>query len=824
VELTLIDKNYEENKEMIKEGILQKLRHHFGKTLEDATKPQVYKACAMMVRDEIMEKWTRSQEQMEKTQGKKLYYLSVEFLMGRALGNNLMNILKQDVYRDVLKELDINLDELMDVERDAGLGNGGLGRLAACFLDSLTTLGYPAVGCGIRYEYGLFKQRIIDGFQVEMPDSWLEDGNVWEIAKPEEAVEVRFGGQISERWEEGGLKTIHEGYKSIMAVPYDVPITGYNSNLVNSLRLWKAVSPKHIDMDLFSRGDYLKATAEKELSETISKVLYPEDNHIEGKALRLKQHYFFVSATIQRIIKDVKKEGSIISLPEKVAIHINDTHPSLAVPELMRLLIDQEGLNWDDAWNITVRTIAYTNHTIMGEALERWPVALFKDLLPRIYTIINEINERFTRDLWNIFPGDWNRISTMAIVAYDEIRMANLSIVGSHSVNGVSALHTKILKDQVFKDFYRVYPDRFLNITNGITHRRWLLYANPNLSKLITGTIGDGWILNSMELKNLEKYGGDKAFREQFKNVKKSNKEALAKYIYGKSGIMVDTDSIFDVQIKRLHEYKRQLLNIFRIMYIYNRLIENPGLDIYPRTFIFGAKASPGYHMAKLIIKLINNLSLKVNNDDRVNKKIKIVFLEDYGVSLAERIIPACEVSEQISTAGMEASGTSNMKLMQNGALTVGTLDGANVEIMDAVGPENIYIFGLKADRVSNLKNYNTYQPREIYERNNYLKEILDQLISGFLDVDNPGLFKDINHSLLYGNGQKADNFMVLMDFESYIHIHERVDRDYRNEDLWWKKAIINTANSGIFSSDRSIEEYNANIWNLRKCKLEGEL
>lgn len=810
-------KDFNEKKERIKEAVFQKLRHHFGRTLEDATESQVYKACAMMVRDEIMEKWTKSREELEKKGGKKLYYFSVEFLMGRALGNNLMNILKQDVYNDALKELGIDLLSVMENERDAGLGNGGLGRLAACFMDSLATLGYPAEGFGIRYEYGLFKQRIIDGYQVEMPDPWLDDGNVWEIPVPEEEEEVRFGGKVVESWENGRLGIRHEGYHSVMAVPYDVPITGYNSELINNLRLWRAVSPKNIDMTLFSRGDYIKASAEKELAEVISKVLYPEDNHYEGKALRLKQHYFFVSAAIQHIIRELKKNSRLWELPQKVAIHINDTHPALAIPELMRILIDQEGMNWDDAWDITTRAIAYTNHTILGEALERWAVPLFKELLPRIYMIVNEINERFCKKLWEVFPGQWDKISRMSIIAYDEIRMANLCIAGCHSINGVSALHTDILKNQVFKDFYDLYPDKFCNITNGITHRRWLLHANPNLANLISDTIGDGWILNPYELKKLEAYSEDKAFQSEFARVKRFNKEALAKYICEKNNIDVDPESIFDVQVKRLHEYKRQLLNVFRIMYLYNRLVEDPGLDIYPRTFIFGAKASPGYSMAKLIIKLINSVADKVNSDERVNRKIKVVFLEDYCVSLAQRIIPAADISEQISTAGKEASGTSNMKLMLNGALTVGTLDGANIEIRDAVGPDNIFIFGLKSEQVSILQQHMTYHSRDIYERNHSLKEILDQLINGFLDNDNAGRFRDIYHSLIFGNGHMPDSYMVMMDFESYIHVHERAENVYRIPEDWWKKAVINTANAGVFSSDRCAQEYNNKVWNLKK-------
>lgn len=808
---------FENRKIRIKEAILEKLRHHFGKNLEDASKYQLYNACAMVIRDEIMEKWTGCREELDKGNTKKLYYLSVEFLMGRALGNNLMNLLEKDVYRGACRELGIDMEEIMETEPDAGLGNGGLGRLAACFLDSLTTLKFPAVGCGIRYEYGLFKQRIIDGCQIEMPDPWLEHGNVWEIYKPEEQEEVRFGGVVTEIWENGRLRIYHEDYHSVMAVPYDVPITGYNSDVINTLRLWSAHSPKHLDMSLFSRGDYIRAMAEKELKEVISKVLYPEDNHYEGKALRLKQYYFFVSATMQHIVREHKKKYKLSELPQKVAVHINDTHPALAIPELIRILTDQEGLGWDEAWDITTKIFAYTNHTIMGEALERWPVQLFKSLLPRIYMIVNEMNERYCRQLWKEYPGQWETISSMALIAYDEIRMSNLCIAACHSINGVSKLHTDILKNQVFREFYKVHPEKFHSITNGVTHRRWLLHANPNLASLITDTIGEEWIIEPLELKKLERYSEDGAFRDEFRKIKRENKEKLCRYMLEHNDIEVDPSSIFDVHIKRLHEYKRQLLNVFHIMYLYNRLVENTHEDIYPRTFIFAAKASPGYHMAKLIIKLINSVADRINGDKRVRNIIKVAFLEDYSVSLAEKIIPAAEISKQISTAGKEASGTGNMKLMLNGALTLGTLDGANVEIRDAVGSDNIFIFGLRSENVARYQKYGGYRPIDIYEQNHALKEVMDQLINGFLEPEGTMAFKEIYNSLLFGDGRSADPYMVLMDFESYIHVNERADREYRNPDTWWKKAVINTANAGRFSSDRTVLEYNDIIWKMEK-------
>jgi starch phosphorylase len=808
---------YHKEKDRIKEAIRETLKSHFGRSIEEATKNQLYKACAMTLRDEIMDKWHQSNKDSQQSGDKQLFYLSIEFLMGRAMGNNLINMLRDKIYHEAIEELGINLDELLEVEPDAGLGNGGLGRLAACFLDSLATMGLPGHGFGLRYQYGLFQQRIVDGFQIEMPDAWLDDGNVWEIPRPEEQKEVRFGGKVIETWENGRALYRQEDCMTVIAVPYDTPITGYGSDRVNTLRLWSAKSPKYLDMSWFSRGDYVRATEEKELAEVISKVLYPEDNHREGKALRLKQHYFFVSASMQCIIgNDKKNYGDLRTLPDRVAIQINDTHPALAIPEMMRILLDQEGMDWDTAWDITTRTFAYTNHTIMSEALERWPQQLFRELLPRIHMIVSEINERYCRKLWERFPGLWKKISDMAIIAYDEVRMAPLSIVGSHSVNGVASLHTQILKNEVFKDYNQLEPYKFTNITNGITQRRWLLKANPGLSGLLHETIGDAWIKEPWRLKELEPYARDAAFREAFARVKLENKKVLARYVKDANGVDLDVSSIFDVQVKRLHEYKRQLLNILHVMYLYNRLSANPNEDIHPRTFLFGAKASPGYHRAKQIIKLINTVAEKIQKDKRISEVIKVVFLENYRVSLAEKIIPAADVSEQISTAGKEASGTGNMKFMMNGALTIGTLDGANIEMKKAVGEENIFIFGLKAEEVSNYYRYDSYHPRAVYEEHQQLKKVVDQLVDGTLDPENTSMFADIYRSLLYGNGGMADPYMVLADFEAYSQTQERVQKVYRDKDSWYQKAIVNAANSGFFSSDRSIREYNSKIWHLR--------
>lgn len=804
-------------KKRIKNNIEETLKSQFGRTLSDASKKQLYKACAMTLRDEIMGQWVESERQVKEDQRKQLYYLSIEFLTGRALRNNLLNLLKNELYAETFAEMGINLDELVELEPDAGLGNGGLGRLAACFLDSLATMGLPGHGFGLRYQYGMFKQKIVDGYQLEMPDMWLEDGNAWEIRNPEEQKEVRFGGYVEEKVENGKTVFKHTDYITVYAVPYDTPIIGYQSDQVNTLRLWSAKSAKNIDMNLFGRGDYLKASAEKELAEVISKVLYPDDNHYEGKALRLKQSYFFVSASVQCIVSQFKKQYRDFKLfPEKVAIQINDTHPALAIPELMRILLDEEGLDWDTAWDITVKTFAYTNHTVMSEALERWPENLFKEQLPRIHMIVYEINERYCRSLWDHFPGQWDKIAEMAILAYKEVRMAPLCIVGSHSVNGVAPLHTSILKNELFKDYNKLEPLKFVNITNGVTQRRWLLLSNPGLSGLLNETIGDSWIVQPWRLKDLEPYAEDASFRDAFAKVKAENKKRLAKYIKENNSVDVDLDSIFDVHVKRLHEYKRQLLNVLHIMVLYNELLNNPNADIHPRTFIFGGKASPGYLRAKLIIKLINTVSERIKKDKRISDILKVIYIEDYRVTLAEKIIPAADVSEQISTAGKEASGTGNMKFMLNGALTIGTMDGANIEIYKAVGDDNIYIFGMNADEVKHAHLYGTHDPQALYRENYRIRQVLDQLVNGFLVPEDTGLFSELYRSLLYGEyGNLADPYMVLADLKSYAQTQAKISTDYKDKDLWFNKAVINTANAGYFSSDRSIREYNSAIWKL---------
>ncbi len=804
------------NKADFRMALEDKMERMFGRTLKNASKSNLYKAISMVVRDLLMEKWVYSRESHHNNPKRELFYLSMEFLMGRALGNNLIYLEIDEVVKDTLSDLGYSLEEIKEYETDAALGNGGLGRLAACFLDSLSTIGLPAHGCGIRYEYGLFKQKIIDGYQVELPDSWLEDGNIWEVPIPEESEVVKFGGWVESRIEAGKLIFEHKGYQSVKAVPYEMPVLGYKSPLVNTLRLWTARSTKHFNMDLFGQGRYLDALEEKELAEVLSKVLYPEDNHREGKALRLKQQYFFVSASIQSIVHDYKRQGnSIFDFAKKRVIQINDTHPALAIPELMRILIDEESLSWQEAWEITTKTFAYTNHTVMEEALEKWPADLFRELLPRIWDIVNEINERFCQELWQIYPGDWQRISSMAIVANNQVRMANLCIVGSFSVNGVAELHTEILKNQVFRNFYEIFPEKFLGITNGITFRRFLVKANPLLTDLITEHIGKGWITNPKELKKLESFANDRSLQKKLKEVRLENKIRLASFIRETNGIVVDPESIFDVQIKRLHEYKRQLLNALHILYLYNRLLEDKNYPLYPHTFIFAAKAAPGYRMAKLIIKLIHSLSVLINNDPRTQGLIKIVFLENYRVSLAEKIICAADISEQISTAGNEASGTGNMKLMLNGALTIGTLDGANVEIMETIGKENMFLFGLSSEEIDRSKRLKSYNPLMIYENDLLLKQVLDQLIGGFLDPDHPEIFREIYTGLLLGIGGVADPYYVLADFKEYAKAHEKANEIYKDQRLWWQKAIINIANAGYFSSDRTVSDYNNRVWHI---------
>lgn len=805
-------------KDEFMQALETKAQRMFGRTMRTASKSQIYRSVALVVRDLVMERWAYGRELYHESSSRQLCYLSMEFLMGRALGNNLLNLEIEDVLQSVCVDLEVDLEDIRNEEPDAGLGNGGLGRLAACFLDSLSTLGLPAHGCGIRYEYGLFKQKIIDGYQIELPDSWLEDGNVWEVAVPEETEVVKFGGYV-ERVQQGKkVRYKHRGYQSVKAVPYEVPVLGYQSPLVNSLRLWAARATTHLDMSLFGQGKYMHALEEKELAEVISKLLYPEDTHPEGKALRLKQQYFFVSASIQSIVRNFKLEGHAIhDFACKRVIQINDTHPALAIPELMRILMDQEGLGWEEAWEITTKTFAYTNHTVMEEALEKWPEQIFQELLPRLWQIVYEINERFCKDLWAKYPGDWDRIASMAIIGDKQVKMAHLCIVGSFSVNGVAQLHASILKEMVFNQFFQVFPEKFKGITNGVTFRRFLLKANPDLSALITEKIGGQWILDSVKLKEFAAYAKDPEVCQRVADIRLVNKKRLAAYILDHNNIVVDPHSIYDVQIKRLHEYKRQLLNVFHIIHLYNKLLENPGLEMQPRTFIFAAKAAPGYRMAKLIIKLIHSVGQTINSDKRINDRLKVVFLENYRVSLAELIIPATDVSEQISTAGKEASGTGNMKFMLNGALTIGTLDGANVEIEEEVGAENIFIFGLTSALVNRYYQRGDYDPLAIYHNNSALKQVLDQLVNGFFNFEQQDMFREIYHGLLYGNGGMADPYFLLKDFAEYCEAHDRINTNYGNSDSWWEKSIINIAHAGRFSSDRTISEYNEQIWKLNK-------
>jgi len=806
----------------LKKEIVGKVERHFGKTLEEATPKMIYTACALTARDKIMEKWSKSHKAIKRDGNKKLYYLSFEFLMGRLLSTNILNLMLTDEYKNVLNDLGYSINDVAELENDAGLGNGGLGRLAACFIDSLTTLDLPAYGCTIRYEYGLFKQKIVDGYQTELPDPWLEDGNVWEIPRPEETVEVKFGGQVYTDWYDGKFSFRYENSHTILAMPYDVPLCGYDSKIVNKLRLWSAKSPESFDMMAFNSGNYVRAIEEKQLAEVISKVLYPEDNHNEGKELRLKQQYFLVSATLQWIVREFKdRNGSDFSkMPEKIVIHINDTHPTLAIPELMRILMDNEGLGWDEAWEIVTHVFAYTNHTVLSEALEKWPVDMFKTVLPRIYMIVDEMNRRLMEYLNVVYPNDPGKHKYMAILADNQVFMANVCLATCFAVNGVSKLHTDILVNDIFTDYYRLNTGKFHAITNGITFRRWIMNCNPALSELITKTIGKGWTKNADELKKLAEFATDKKFAEEFGAIKRANKVALAEYIKENNKIDVNPDSIFDVQSKRLHEYKRQLMNILHIMAEYNRLVENPNLDYYPKTYIFGAKAAPGYKRAKLIIKLINAVAEKVNNDARIQGKIKIVFLENYSVSIAEKLIVAADISEQISTAGKEASGTGNMKFMLNGAITIGTLDGANVEMLEQVGEDNIYIFGLKADEVAAKVRYNdNTEVQNIYSQNTELRKVLDQLIDGTYANESTQLFRDLYQTLVFGDYGYADNYMVLRDFAEYMETQRDLSELYKDRDKWLEKAIMNTAMSGFFASDRTIKEYNEKIWKLTPMK-----
>ena len=813
------------SKEEFKKSIIENVKNQYRRTIDEATPQQIFQAVSYAIKDVIIDDWIATQKQFDETGAKKVYYLSMEFLMGRALGNNIINLGAKKAVKEALEELGFDLNAIEDQEPDPALGNGGLGRLAACFLDSLATLGYPAYGCGIRYHYGMFKQKIQDGYQVEVPDEWLKNGYPFELRRPEYATEVKFGGYVKTEWDGERNHFVQEGYQSVLAVPYDMPIVGYGNNVVNTLRIWDAQPIDTFSLSAFDKGDYQKAVEQENLAKNLVEVLYPNDNHYAGKELRLKQQYFFISASLQVALKKFKETNDDIhKLPEKIAFQMNDTHPTVAVAELMRLLLDQEGLNWDEAWGITTKCCAYTNHTIMAEALEKWPIELFSRLLPRVYQIVEEINRRFLIEVQNKYPNNYEKVKKMAIIFDGQVKMAHLAIVAGYSVNGVAKLHTEILKNQELKDFYEMMPEKFNNKTNGITQRRFLLHGNPLLADWITEQIGDEWITDLPHLAKLKVYVDDPKFQQEFMNIKYQNKLRLAKYIKEHNGIDVDPRSIFDVQVKRLHEYKRQLLNILHVMYLYNQLKDNPNMDMVPRTFIFGAKAAAGYQIAKKTIKLINSVADVINNDKSINGKLKVVFIEDYRVSNAELIFAAADVSEQISTASKEASGTGNMKFMLNGALTLGTMDGANVEIVEEVGKENAFIFGLSADEVINYENNGGYNPEEIFNTDQDIRRVLMQLINGYYSPQDPELFRDIYNSLLNTkNSAKADTYFILKDFRSYAEAQKRVEAAYRDENWWARAAMLNTASAGKFSSDRTIEEYVRDIWHLEKIHVDDD-
>ena len=811
------------NKEEFKKDIENYAKVLFRKSIKEASDQEKFQAVSYAVKDIVVDQWMATHKTYEEQDVKTVYYLSMEFLTGRALGNIIINLKGNQAIKEAVEELGMNLDVIEDQEPDAALGNGGLGRLAACFLDSLSTLGYPAYGCGIRYKYGMFKQVIENGYQIEKPDDWLKNGNPFEIKRPEYAVEVKFGGYVAMRKDEFGRdKFVQENYQSVLAVPYDLPVVGYNNNVVNTLRIWDAEAIDTFNLDSFDKGDYQKAVEQQNLARTICEVLYPNDNHMAGKELRLKQQYFFVSASVQRAVaKYMEKHDDIRKIYEKVCFQLNDTHPTVTVSEFMRILVDDYGLEWDEAWSITNKTCAYTNHTIMSEALEKWPLELFSRLLPRIYQITEEINRRFILQIQAAYPGDNSKVEKMAIIYDGQVKMAHLAIAASFSVNGVAKLHTEILKNQELKDFYQMMPEKFNNKTNGITQRRFLLHGNPLLADWVTKKIGDDWITNLAHINELGIYADDELSRKEFMNIKYQNKVRLAKYIKEHNGVEVNPRSIFDVQVKRLHEYKRQLLNILHIMYLYNELKKNPEMDFYPRTFIFGAKASAGYHRAKSIIKLINSVGDVINNDKSIHDKIKVVFIENYRVSNAEIIFAAADVSEQISTASKEASGTGNMKFMLNGALTLGTMDGANVEIVDEVGKENAFIFGLSSDEVIAYEQNGQYNPRDIYNIDSDIRAVMTQLVDGTYASGNLDEFRDIYNSLLDGNGGRPDMYFILKDFRSYADAQKRVEAAYRDEEGWAKSALLNVSKSGKFTSDRTIEEYAKEIWHLEKVTVE---
>ena len=814
----MIDKQFE--KEEFKKSVKENVKFLYRKTLEEATQEQIFQAVSYTVKDVIIDNWLKSQKAYEKQDPKIVYYMSMEFLMGRALGNNLINLGAYGEVKEALEELGLDINCIEDQEPDPALGNGGLGRLAACFLDSLATLNYCAYGCGIRYRYGMFKQEIRDGYQIEVPDNWLKNGYPFELRRPEYAKEVHFGGYVRVEWDpvKNENKFIHEGYQAVKAVPYDMPITGYNNDVVNTLRIWDAEPIVDFNLDSFDKGDYHNAVEQENLARTIVEVLYPNDNHMAGKELRLKQQYFFVSASLQAAIAKYKKtHDDITKLHEKVVFQMNDTHPTVAVAELMRLLMDQEGLGWDQAWDITTKCCAYTNHTIMSEALEKWPIELFSRLLPRVYQIIEEINRRFILEIQQKYPGNFEKIKKMAIIYDGQVKMAHLAIVAGYSVNGVARLHTEILKNQELKDFYEMMPEKFNNKTNGITQRRFLAHGNPLLADWVTDKIGPDWITDLSQLSKLKVYADDEKALQEFMTIKFKNKERLAKYILEHNGVEVDPHSIFDIQVKRLHEYKRQLLNILHVIYLYNQIKAHPEMDFYPRTFIFGAKASAAYARAKKIIKLINCVADVVNNDASINGKLKVVFIENYRVSNAEMIFAAADVSEQISTASKEASGTGNMKFMLNGAPTLGTMDGANVEIVQEVGEENAFIFGMSSDQIINYENNGGYDPDFIYNTDPEIRQVLMQLINGTFSSDTE-MFRDIYNSLLdKRNMPRPDQYFILGDFRSYAEAQKRVEEAYKDEKRWAKMALLNTACSGKFTSDRTIQEYVDDIWHLDK-------
>ena len=806
------------DKDTIKEEIKENVKRLYRKEFKEATEKEIFQAVSLVVKDEIIDDWLATQNAMEEQDPKTVYYMSMEFLMGRALGNNMLNLCVYDEFKQALDELGLDIVSIEDQEPDPALGNGGLGRLAACFLDSLSTLGYPAYGCGIRYRYGMFKQKIENGYQKEVPDDWLKDSYPFELKRSEYTFEVKFGGYVrSETAPDGNIKFIQENYNSVLAVPYDMPIVGYNNHVVNSLMIWDAQPKQVFSLESFDKGDYTKAVEDENLARSLVEVLYPNDNHISGKELRLKQQYFFVSASLQRAIQRFKKyHDDIHDLPKKVVFQMNDTHPTLTVPELMRLLMDVEGLGWDEAWDITTHCVAYTNHTIMTEALEKWPIEIFSRLLPRIYNIVEEINRRFCLQIQQKYPGDNGKIERMAVIYNGQVRMAYLAIAAAFSVNGVAKLHTEILKKETLKDFYELYPEKFNNKTNGITQRRFLLHGNPLLASWVTDKIGDGWITDLSQMSRLKVFVDDEKAQQEFRSIKYKNKVRLASYIKEHNGIDVDPNSIFDVQVKRLHEYKRQLLNILHVMYEYNRIKEHPEMKVIPKTYIFGAKAAAGYKIAKLTIKLINNVAAVINNDRSIGNKLKVVFIEDYKVSNAELIFAAADVSEQISTASKEASGTSNMKFMMNGAITIGTMDGATVEMVDEMGKENAFIFGMSADEVIQHEQRRDYNPMDIFNQDQDIRKVLMQLVNGFYSPENSELFRPIYNSLLNTNEtQFADTYFNLKDFRSYAEAQDKIMETYQDEAKWTRMAMMNTACCGKFSSDRTIQQYVDDIWHL---------